>query len=72
LEQTVLIPKNKGGKKPPKPLKAYKIAFFRKEDKRIVERIEEIAGREHLKPTTLLKKWILEKLEEYEAKEAGA
>jgi len=66
-----LVINTREARKPPKPLKQYKIAFFKKEDKRIVERIEEIAGREHLKPTTLLKKWILEKLEEYE-KEAGA
>jgi len=66
-----LVINTKEAKRPPKPLKEYKIAFFRKEDKRIVDMIEEIAGREHLKPTTLLKKWILEKLEEYEAKEAG-
>ena len=62
-------------KKPSKSrfIKQYKIAFSRPKDKRIVDRIEEIAKKEHLRPTTLLKKWILEKLEEYEgAKEAGA
>ena len=73
MGQTVLLPKNKGGKKPPKPFKTYKIAFFKKEDKQIVDKIEEAARKEHLRPTTLLKKWILEKLEEYErAEEAGA
>lgn len=37
-------------------------------DKEIISRIEQIAKQEHLEREILLKKWLLEKLDEYEMK----
>ena len=35
-----------------------------------MEKLAIIAEKEHLKPTQVVRRWVLEKLEEYEAKEA--
>ena len=52
--------------KPKKVPKVLKLELPR--DK--MEKLAIIAEKEHLKPTQVVRRWVLKKLEEYEAKEA--
>ena len=36
-----------------------------------MEKLAIVAEKEHLKPTQVVRRWVLEKLEEYESREAG-
>ena len=75
MAKTLILKIDEGGKKPPEKRKKH-LEFrlvFKGPSRRIAEKIIEIAKKEKLKPTTLVRKWVLEKLEEYErAGEAGA
>jgi len=73
VTQTLILKTNEGGEKPPEKHKK-QLEFrlvFKGPSIRIAEKIIEIARKEKLKPTTLVRKWVLEKLEEYESREAG-